>query len=949
MVKQFSLLILLFSQAIFAQQPKAQISWPEITQTAKPWAWWWWMGSAVNKKDITWNMEQYWHAGLGGFEIVPIYGVHNYEQNFIRYLSPQWMNMLDYTLKEAKRLNLGIDMANSSGWIFGGPWITDNDASKTIVYKTYAVSGGEELKETISCQQEAKVRTANNKPVSMDQLVQPLSANKDLQSLALDKVQFPIKLPLQLLMAYADYGSKLDLTSKVDANGKLNWTAPRGKWTLYALFLGMHGKMVERPGPGGEGYAVDPFSKTAIRNFFKRIDQAFQGHSLSYLRALCNDSYELDDESGPSSQADWTPSFLSEFRNRRGYDLRNFLPALFHKDSPEMNNRVIYDYRSTIDELLLEHFTLPWKKWGASKGMLIRNQAHGSPANILDLYSAADIPDCEGRETMHFKFASSAAHVTGKKLTSSESVTWLNEHFQSSWGDVKKALDPYFLGGVNHIFYHGVAYSPQDAPWPGWLFYAAVHFQPTNPQWKDFHALNEYVTRCQSFLQKGQPDNDILLYYPLADRYSDPGLELLRHFHPGNQEFAETDFRKVSDWMLNNGYSFDFFSDRQLMNISSSSNRIKTGGVIYQAILLPANKLMTEVSFLKLVQLARNGARIMVYKNLPEDVPGLAKLNERRTAFHQLINQLHFVDAGKVKKAIIGKGLFFMSDNINDLLEAAGIRRELLVQKGLQFTRRKNSDGHTYFIANRSNAVKEEWIPLSVPAASVALFDPASSANGLAKYRTGNSGGPEVLVQLQPFGSCIILTYNTKKIGLPYPYIHLSGYAEKIEGNWTIEFTNGGPVLPSRQSVKELGSWTELPGDDVKRFSGTAKYTIHFAKPVSTSSKWLLDLGKVNETAEVFINKKPIATLIGPIYQVVIQDSLLGKENLLEIYVSNLMANRIIDMDKKGIEWKKFYDINFPSMLPQNRKNGLFDASAWLPRESGLIGPVTMTAMKKVK
>jgi hypothetical protein len=716
---------------------------------------------------------------------------------------------------------------------------------------------------------------------------------------------------------------------------------------LYALFLGMHGKMVERPGPGGEGYAVDPFSKTAIHNFFKRFDQAFQGHSLSYLRALCNDSYELDDESGPSSQADWTPSFLSEFRNRRGYDLRNFLPALFHQDSPEMNNRVIYDYRSTIDELLLEHFTLPWKKWAASKGMLIRNQAHGSPANLLDLYSAADIPYCERRETIHFKFASSAAHVTGKKLTSSETVTWLNEHFQSSWGDVKKALDPYFLGGVNHIFYHGVAYSPKDAHWPGWLFYAAVHFQPTNPQWKDFHALNEYVTRCQSFLQKGQPDNDVLLYYPLADRYSDPGFELLRHFHPGNQEFAETDFRKLSDWMLKNGYSFDFFSDRQLMNISSSANRLKTGRVIYQAILLPANKLMSEVSFQKLVQLARNGARIMVYKNLPEDVPGLAKLNERRTAFHQLTNQLHFVDSGKVKKAIIGKGLFFMSDNINDLLEAAGIRRELLVQKGLQFTRRKNSDGHTYFIANRSNVIKEEWIPLSVPVASVALFDPASSASGLAKYRRGNSGRPEVLVQLQPFGSCFILTYNAKKIGLPYPYIHLSGYAEKIEGDWTIEFTNGGPVLPSRQSVKELGSWTKLPGDDVKRFSGTAKYTIHFAKPLIASSKWLLDLGKVNETAEVFINKKPIATLIGPVYQVVIQDSLLLKENLLEIYVSNLMANRIIDMDKKGIEWKKFYDINFVP-LNKNNKNerGLFDASKWQPMNSGLTGPVTLMQIK---
>ena len=160
---------------------------------------------------------------------------------------------------------------------------------------------------------------------------------------------------------------------------------------------------------------------------------------------------------------------------------------------------------------MLEKFTQPWHQWAKTKGKLIRNQSHGSPANILDLYATIDIPETEGTNLTRFKFATSSAHVMGKPLASAEAATWLNDHFLSSLGDVKLLLDKYFLGGVNHIFYHGTNYSPQNEPWPGWLFYAAVHFTPANSFWKDFGALNAYVARCQGFLQAGKTSNDVLL------------------------------------------------------------------------------------------------------------------------------------------------------------------------------------------------------------------------------------------------------------------------------------------------------------------------------------------------------------------------------------------------------------------------------------------------------
>lgn len=152
---------------------------------------------------------------------------------------------------------------------------------------------------------------------------------------------------------------------------------------------------------------------------------------------------------------------------------------------------------------MLEDFTLPWRKWAHDKDARIRNQAHGSPGNLLDLYAASDIPETETSSKPFMKMASSAAHIAGNKLTSAESCVWLNEHFISTLSDARATLDNFFLSGGNHVIYHGTTFSPPAETWPGWIFYASVHFGPTNPIWNDFPALNRYVARSQSFLQSG--------------------------------------------------------------------------------------------------------------------------------------------------------------------------------------------------------------------------------------------------------------------------------------------------------------------------------------------------------------------------------------------------------------------------------------------------------------
>ncbi|MDP2889636.1 MAG: glycosyl hydrolase, partial [Bacteroidota bacterium] len=413
------LAILLFTYSPSQSQSKVnqKPGWPQITQEAKPWSRWWWMGNSVNPSDLKAAMEAYSKAGLGGLEITPIYGVHGYEDKFIKFLSPEWMDQLKYTLQEGKRLDMGVDLAMASGWPFGGLWVTPEDACKYMAVQSYALKEGEQLPEKVEMIQEPMLRSITRKNLVISQLKYPVSANADsLQNWAIDQVRYPNPMPLQALMAYSDKGEILNLTSNVGSDGKLNWTATAGLWKLFAVFEGWHGKMVERAGPGGEGDVIDHFSAKAIDNYLEHFTNSFKGHDISGLRSYFNDSYEVDDARG---EANFTPLMFDEFQKRRGYDIREYLPGLLGQDTPEYNQRVLTDYRETISDLILENYTKRWHDWAAKGGKIIRNQAHGAPANILDLYAAADIPETEGEDIVKVKTASSVAHVMGKKLASS--------------------------------------------------------------------------------------------------------------------------------------------------------------------------------------------------------------------------------------------------------------------------------------------------------------------------------------------------------------------------------------------------------------------------------------------------------------------------------------------------------------------------------------------------
>lgn len=925
------------------------LGWPAVSFESRPWTRWWWLGSALDASTITRELASLRDAGFGGVEITPIYGVRGQESRFVPYLSDAWLKLLDHTLAEARRFGLGVDLATGTGWPFGGPWVSEADAAHGLLFKTWRVAEGARVEEPIRLQQEPLVRAIGMPRLQITDLVDPVETNQHLQALALEQVRYPKDVPLMAVVARDRDGAVLDLTNRVTADRRLPWTAPAGEWTIYAVFLGAHGKLVERAAPGGEGHVIDHFSREVIRRYLARFDRAFTGRPPAGLRAFFNDSYEVDDATG---QADITPSIFDAFAERRGYDLREHLPALLGAGPDDTRARVLADYRLTLSDLLLDTFTSEWDAWADRYGARTRNQAHGSPANLLDLYAATDIPETEGLEIARSKWAASAGHVAGRRLIAAEAATWLGEHFRSTLAELRAHFDRYFVAGVNHLVYHGTAASPPNAPWPGWLFYAAVEFNDRNPWWRDLPALNQYVTRVQSFLQSGTPDHDVLLYYPFYDFIANPGTSRLAHFGGANVPDQGTVFEAARDLMQRRGYTHDFISDRQLQQVRVEGSALVTGGgARYATIVVPKSRYIPLETFTQIVALANRGASVLTLGGVAADVSGLADVSSRRDQMRRAIAAMPFgpADANGIAEARVGRGRILRGGDLDALLARAQVSRESLVDHGLEFARRRSADGRFYFISNSSAADVSGWIPFDMTARNVVVHDPMRGSVRAALTRPSATGGLEIRLDM-PAGESLVISASAFAAREPASVTTVSGAAIPIDGPWALSFVAGGPTLPAQQTLARLSSWTTLGGDAVRAFSGSATYVARFPRPDATADLWRLDLGRVHDSARVRLNGQDLETLIGPRFRLIVTPDRLRASNLLEVTVTNLMANRVAALERSGVPWKTFYNVNFPARFPENRgPDGLFSAVKWEPLDSGLLGPVVITPLRMTR
>ena len=875
------------------------LAWPKVTLESRPWTRWWWLGSAVDSANIGAGLSALAAAGFGGVEVTAIYGVKGAESASVPYLSDRWVQLLRHTVSEAARLGMRVDMPPGSGWRTGGPFVTDADANASLRI----------LEDT-------------------------LRADRTWTS------DFAAR-HVEAVVAVSDDGHAVEI-AHVPVPKSLTWQAPPGRWTIYIAETRFSGDDVKRAAPGGEGRAMDVFSRAAVDHVLRAFDDRLTALPRGALRSYFHDSFEYT--------GNGSTELFQAFRQRRGYDLASHLPALLGKGEPDTVARVKSDYRQTLDEMLLENFLQPFTAWSHARGSLSRNQAHGSPGNLLDLYAAADIPETEifgppaghEEEVLINKFASSAAHVTGRPLASAESFTWLGEHFSSTLDDVKQAADALFVGGINHLVYHGTAYSPRDTPWPGWQFYAAAEFNPRNAFWRDLPAFDRYVTRVQSVLQAGQPDNDVLLYWPVWDNWHDArGLRMDFKVRPLDW-LMPTPVGKLAASLWKTGVGFDYFSDRMLAErLSAAGGRLRSGRAAYRAVVVPATEHMPPETFGRLMELARAGGNVIFLNRMPADVPGLSRLDERRSQLAALERGLVLSapDGGGVRRAALGRGFVLVGGELSTLLQVANVRRETMVDhSGVRFIRQRTKVGREYFVTHAGRDSLYGWVPLAIPAASVVLMDPLTGRAGVANRRDTPDGATEVYLQIDPGASLVLRTFDRPVVAPAWAYRSASAEPVPLRARWEVSFVDGGPAMPAPFLSDAPRAWTGRGDAEGDRFAGTARYRCNFDAPRGAGA-YLLDLGRVAESARVRLNGRDLGVLFSHPFRVetgVLQVS----GNTLEVEVTNLSANRIRDLDVRGVSWKIFHDINYVGLDYKP-----FDASKWPVRPSGLIGPVTLQAL----
>tara|TARA_B100001173_G_scaffold311809_1_gene330309 strand:- start:1420 stop:4194 length:2775 start_codon:yes stop_codon:yes gene_type:complete len=898
---------------------RSPYDWPKVKKESKTWTRWWWMGSAVDKKNISRSLISFQKAGIGGVEIEPIYGVKGQEKNFINFLSPKWIDMLDHTVRVADSLRMGVDLTLGTGWPWGGADVSLDDAAKRLLVRKVQLKKGTFFSETVS-------------PFKTGALIYPVQPN-------MKSVDPKKGIPkLKGVFAFDTHNNFIDLSNKI-LNEKLEWKATDNDFDLFFVFEDRTRQKVKRAAPGGEGWVLDHFSPQALKKYLQLFSSALE-KTDGKIRSVFNDSYEV-------YKADYTPKFFEVFEHYRGYDLRPYMNRLLDRNDNEISNRIRSDYRETLSDLLVEGFNPVWNEWAQNIGIKTKYQAHGSPGNLIDLYASADIPECETFGSMPYnidgfrrvegnvragdsdvamiKFSSSAAHLSGKKQVSAETFTWLREHFRTALSQCKPEIEDLFLNGINHIFLHGSTYSPESAPWPGWKFYASINFNDTNPIWEDAPALFEYISRSQSLLQQGQPDNDVLVYWPVHDSWAkfNKGNPLVQFaIHSLDTWLSDTPFYKATHHLLKEGYSIDYISDRFLEKVNVENGVIQLPGGNYRSIVVPTTRHMPLKTLKKLVALRKMGASV-VFLGRPQSVPGFFEYQKREQLLKAFAEE-------KINKV-------YSLNEMDIPLKKAGVIKEELVKEGLKFIRREHRGEKVYYVVNHTPNKIEGFLPLGIQSKEVLILDPLTGKRG--KAITEQRGEiTKVKLSLPSGGSVFLKTFNRVST-TKWKYYNPSENSYKIGGKWDFKLIKGGPDDECSRKINRLTSWTHW-GEKMAAFSGTAQYEIKFNRPSKHKGPWLLKLGDVRESAKVWLNDQYLGKLWSNPYQLTIND-LKKRKNTLRIWVTNSGSNRIKAKEVRGEEWKIFYNINVVGLDYQP-----FDASKLDILKAGLLEEPLLTPLE---
>lgn len=716
--------------------------------SAKPHTWWHWMNGNITKDGITADLEAMKRVGIGGAQIFNV--GQGIPHGLIQFNSPEWVDLVKFAAKEAKRLGIELCIANCSGWSSsGGPWNRVENSMKVVVTSEKRVEGPAKFEGLL---EQPPTKMGFYRDIAV--LAFPCRSNvagspdrksgiEDLDGLLFFKRKANDGLRIQNIGSYGEdiktnlqseeyvEGDKIiNLTDKMAAEGKLSWTVPAGAWTILRVGYTSTGMKNVAGVPEGEGFECDKLSRAALQAHWdgmmgKLIKELgpLAGNLPAGLNNVLIDSWEVGSQN-------WTDEFRAEFLKRREYDLLRYLPVFAGRvvDSPEKTCRFMWDFRRTVADMFAEYHAGKFAEMAHKNGLQFSLEPYGDcPSDDMQFGSYADIPMSEFwgggiGDPMNAKLAASIAHVYGKKIVGAESFTSGPDRWQRDPYEMKARADVIYCAGVNRIIYHRYAHQPWLDRFPGMTMGPwGTHFERTLTWWEQSRAWLKYQARCQYLLQAGQFVADVLFYCG---------------------EGAPNTYRQGE---LGKGYDCDGINADALLNqLSIKDGRLVTSsGVTYRILVLPPDKTMTLPVLRKIKELVDAGG--IVIGPAPERSPSLVGYpqcdDEVRKTADALWSRIDNVSADA---KLVKLGIKPDFDYANEKAK-------------LVYIHRKTESADIYFVSLQKATPDASDCTFRVSGKVPELWNPETGEIRIAPVYSEQDGCTTVPLQFEPKGSVFVV------------------------------------------------------------------------------------------------------------------------------------------------------------------------------------------------
>jgi hypothetical protein len=770
-----------------------------------------------------------------------------------------------------------------------------------------------------------------------------------------------------------DASQIVNVTAHLAADQRLRWTVPPGNWTILRFVCANTGERLKVPSPNSDGLATDHFSADATRTFLEviiqRLEQRLGTLSESGMKQLYLPSYEV-------VGAKWTPDFLEQFQGYRQYDMTRFLPVFAGcvVESEEQTRRFLYDFQKTLGDLLVDAYYRTASRVARQAGLGIEAEAggpgppvHQVPVDALKALGAIDEmrgefwPWRQDRNGLWVvKETACAAHIYGHRRVHMESFTGFF-HWSDGPFFLKPSADRAFCEGMNHVVWHTATHQPPEAGKPGWVYGAGTHLTPNLVWWPMAKPFLDYLARCSYMLQQGLFVGDVCYYY------GDQGANFVppKHVDPS----------------LGYGYDYDVVNPEALLTRMEVQDGHITlpDGMQYELLVLPQRQDFDLDVLERVEQLVRNGATIVGPK--PNQANGLTDYPNRDSEVRQLADRLWGnCDGEQVREHSYGQGKVFWGRSLRDILRQRGVGPDFQVTSDggdcrIDFLHRRTQSADIYFVRNMDphpvsmkatfrvrKKIPELWYPESGAMRDCPVYEDAE--DGIRIPLTLDEHGSLFVVFRRPIES-LHLTSASPGIEIHSTKggkIQVSGQKEgvyeltssdnrrfeveisqlptaiELNAPWSVHFLSG---LGAPESVtwKDLSSWTTQDHENIRYYSGIARYETTF----QLSASWLdegrgiqLDLGRLWAVGRVRLNGQPLGVFWKPPYRMDVTSAVRAGQNRLQVDIANTWANRLIG-DAQLPEARRFCQTNIT-------RSGT-PGKPWKQvrlRESGLLGPVRL-------